>query len=73
MGCINRSKVYTPKSFPGSKSLSTAKHGVGSGKMSSAHGVTTKGATKGMSNASGRLGAGTRSFGKGKQGPTKIG
>lgn len=74
MGCINRSKVFTPSGFPGSKSLSKSKHGAGSGKMSSAHGVTTKGATKGMSHASGRVGAGKKAFSHNfKEGPCPIG
>lgn len=75
MTCINRSKVFTPSAFPGSKSLSTKKHGVGSGKMSSAHGTNSGNATKGMSHASGRVGAGKKGFGSGnfKQGPCNIG
>lgn len=75
MGCINRSKVYTPSSFPGSKSLSTSRHGQGSGKMSSKHGTNSGNPTKGMSNASGRIGARKESFSRGefKQGPCPIG
>ena len=75
MSCIDRSKVNTPSGFPGRKVMSSARHGQGSGKMSSAHGVTTKGATKGMVHASGRVGAGHKGFGSGnfKQGPCPIG
>lgn len=74
MGCIDRSKVFTPKSFPGYKTISSKQHGQSSGRMSSAHGTTTKNATKGMSNATGRIGSDTRSFSKNyKQGPCPIG
>ena len=74
MGCIDRSKVFTPKNFPGSKSMPTAKHGAGSGKMSSAHGTGKSSPTKGMSNADNRVGHGTRGFKQNfKQGPCPIG
>ena len=70
---IDRSKVYKPSSFPGSKSMSTIKHGVGSGKMSSKHGTNSGSPTKGMSHAAGRIGAGKKGFAHNfKQGPCNI-
>ena len=50
--------------FQGSRSLSSKRPpaNTSSGKMSGAHGVVPSGATKGMSNPQGRLGANTRAF-----------
>lgn len=76
MGCINRSKVNTPKSFPGSKSMSSRHMPMGKGKMSGAHGVVTAKQTTGMYNTGGdRVGAGKSGFSSGrtKQGPCPIG
>jgi hypothetical protein len=74
MGCIDRSKVNTPASFPGKKSLSTERFGCGKGKMSSAHGTGKSSASKEMCNASGRIGANKRGFSSGikPQGPKTI-
>lgn len=62
-GAINRSKVYTPESFPGS------------GCLNPNHGVTTRGPTKGMRNPEGRIGANKEGFDSNgfKQGPHPIG
>jgi hypothetical protein len=48
--------------YSGGKSMPKSHMPKSSGKMSSAHGVTTKGATKNMQNASNRVGADTRAF-----------
>lgn len=50
--------------FTGSRSLSCKRPpaNTSSGKMKTSHGVVPQGATKGMSNAEGRLGVGTRAF-----------
>jgi hypothetical protein len=70
---INRSKVDTPYSFPGYKCMSMKHMPKGSGKMSSAHGTGKSSATKGMINASGRIGAGKKGFGHNiSKGPKKI-
>lgn len=73
MTCIDRSKVFTPKNFPGSKSMPTSHNGQGSGKMSSAHGTTAGGPTKAMKHSAGRIGADCPGFsGTMKKGPRPI-
>lgn len=75
MTCIDRSKVFTPKNFPGAKSQPTSHNGQGSGKMSSAHGTGPSSPTKAMRHASNRIGEGKKGFGSSnyKLGPCAIG
>lgn len=58
----------------GSKCMSKSHMPKSQGKMSAAHGVVPAGKTKGLINASGRVGAGSKGFTKGliSKGPTKI-
>jgi len=64
MSCIKGKAFKASEVFKGSKSLSTKRPpaNTSNGKMSGAHGVVPPGPTKNMSNAAGRLGAGTRGF-----------
>lgn len=77
MGCINRSKVNTPKSFPGSKSLSSQGMPKSSGKMSGAHGVVPAKQNAGMvshTHGGDRVGGGKKGFSSGipSRGPKTI-
>ena len=52
--------------YEGGRSMPKSKSGLtGSGKMSSAHGLNSGNATKGMRHAEGRIGAGCKGFSSG--------